>query len=316
MNKGMKKIGLLLLVFSTLLSGCNNISDKPISEKLTTEELSKAIKSDTLFSDFYEYIRKHVDDLSEIKKAKYNDVNYRRLFSYIKFVDDTTYWNPLFDKWGKEWDMKYGEYMPKADSTVNFWKKYLEENSLNKYVKVELAKIDKEYYSYSYGIKEVNLGFRLTPLQGTVEQIVFTYGYQAKIHENNKYYEKHRCRSTTPFSNPTIRYWEVDYSNRKLFSGHSVETFLRDYNLYIEITDIRKDGVNISTDDFDTPEVISDYLQYGENDDFMRDYYREKIISKLINEDYLRRWEYYEKHADVLREKKDKLCFDFLKELQ
>ena len=108
---------------------------------------------------------------------------------------------------------------------------------------------------------------------------------------------------------------EVDYSDRKLFSGHTVETFLRDYNLYIDVTHIRKDGINISTNDYNIPEEVSDYLKFGENDDIMQDYYKEKIIKELINKDYLRCWEYYEKQADVLKEKKDKLCFDFLKEL-
>jgi len=311
----MKKVWLFFFVISFLIASCNKISDKPVSEKLSTDELSKAIKSDTLFADFYEEIRKEVDDMSDIKKATYNDVTYRRLFQYVKFLQDTTYWNPLYEKWNEEWEREYGVYLPKADSVINYWKKYLDENSLDKYVKVELAKIDKEYYSYSYDIRDVYLGFRLTPLQGAIEQIVFTYGYQAKIHEDSKYYEKHRCRSTTPFFTPTIRYWEVDYSDRKLFSGHTVETFLRDYNLYIDVTHIRKDGINISTNDYNIPEEVSDYLKFGENDDIMQDYYKEKIIKELINKDYLRCWEYYEKQADVLKEKKDKLCFDFLKEL-
>jgi len=310
----MRKLCLLFFVVAFALSSCNKISDKPVSEKLSTNELSKAIKSDTLFTDFYEYIRKEVDDMSDIKKAKYNDVTYRRLFKYVKFLQDTTYWKPLYEKWEKEWENKYGIYLSKADSVLNYWKKYLEENSLEKYVKIELARIDKEYYSYSYGLKEVNLGFRLTPLQGTIEQVRFNYMYKAKIHGDSKYGEKHNCLSTTPFSAATIRYWEVSYSDRDKFSGYNVETFLRDYNLYIEVTKIRKDGENISTDDFNIPEEVSDYLKYGENDDIMQEYYKEKIIKELINKDYLRQWEYYKEQADVLKEKKDKLCFDFMKE--
>lgn len=139
----MKKVWLFFFVISFLIASCNKISDKPVSEKLSTDELSKAIKSDTLFADFYEEIRKEVDDMSDIKKATYNDVTYRRLFQYVKFLQDTTYWNPLYEKWNEEWEREYGVYLPKADSVINYWKKYLDENSLDKYVKVELAKIDK-----------------------------------------------------------------------------------------------------------------------------------------------------------------------------
>lgn len=309
----MKRLSLLIFGLAIIFSSCSNISDKPVSEKLSTDELSKAIKSDTLFTSFYENLRKKVDEMDDIKKAKFNDVTYRRLFKFVKFSQDTTYWKPLYEKWEKEWEKDFGIYSTKADSTLNHWKKFLEENSLDKYVKVELAVIDKDYYDYIGGLKDVNLGFRLTPLQGSIEQIRFNYGYKAKIN-GDKYFERHNCISTSPFSVPTIRYWEVGYSDKDDFAGKTVETFLRDYNLQIEVTKIRKDGVNISTDDFNIPEEVSDYFTYGD-EDFMKDYYKDKVIKKIIYKDYLDKWEYTSKKADEIREKEDKLCFDFLKEL-
>jgi hypothetical protein len=305
----------IIFVIAFTLSSCNKIPNKPISEKLSTEELSKAIKSDTLFANFYEGISKVVDNMSDIKKATFNDVTYRRLFKYVKFLQDTTYWSPLSEKWEKEWESEYGVYLPKADSVLNYWTTYLEENSLSNYVKVELAIINKEYYNYTGGLKEVNLGFILTPVQGTIEQICFNYGYKPKISGDSKYYEKHNCIATSPFSSPTVRYWEVGYSDRDDFDGENIKTFLRDYNLHIEVTQIRKDGVNMSKDDFNIPESVSDYFDSGENLDFMQDYYKEKIVKELINKDYVKQWEFSGKKADEIREKKDKLCFDFLKEL-
>lgn len=310
----MKKLFLLIFGLAIILGSCNSISDKAVSVKLDTDELSKAIKSDTLFSSFYENIRKGVDEMDDIKKAQFNDVTYSRLFNYFKFLRDTTYWNPMFEQWEKEWEKEYGIYKPQVNSTLNYWKKYLQENSLNKYVNIELAQIDKDYYEYVGGLKEVNLGFRLTPMQGAIEQLRFNYGYKAKIN-GDKYFDTHNCISTSPFSSPTIRFWEVDYSDKENFSGKSVETFLRDYNLQIVITSIRKDGVNISMDDFNIPEEISDYFKHGENDTLMQDYYKDKILKKIIYKDYLDNWEYRSKKADVIKEKEDKLCFDFMKEL-
>jgi hypothetical protein len=311
----MKNLYTLFLLFVFAFSSCNKISDKPVSEKLSTKELSKALKSDTLFADFYEIIREEVDQMSDIKKAKYNDITYRRLFKYVKHLQDTSYWNPMYKKLEKEWKSEYGMYLPKADSVLNYWKKYLEDNTLDKYVKIDLAKIDIEYYRYVGGIKDVSLGFRLTPLQGTVDQIVFTYGYQAKIHEDNQYYKKIRCRSTTPFSSTTVRFWKVGYSDEKLFSGHNVETFLRDYNLYIEITDIRKDGVNISIDDFTIPIEVSNSLQYENKYPALFESSIDELIKEMLNKDYLSKWEYKRKKSDEILEKKDKRSFEFLKEL-
>ena len=311
----MKKIYSFIFIVGLALSSCNNISVKPVSEKLNTEELSKAIKSDTAFSNFYENTRKAVDDMSDIKKAQYNDVTYRRLFKYFKFLNDTSYWKPLAENWDKEWSDKFGIYLPKGDSALNYWRKFLEENSLNKYVKIELAQIDKEYYEYAGGIKEVNLGFRLTPLQGTIEQIRFTYGYKPKINGDSKYYDKHSCISTSPFSYPTIRLWEVGYSDRDNFVGKDVQTFLRDYNLYLEITSIRKNGINISSDDFSVPKKVSECFENEKDYPALFELSKDDLIKELINKDYISKWSYRNKKADELKEKKDKLCYDFLKDL-
>ena len=164
------------------------------------------------------------------------------------------------------------------------------DNSLNKYVKVELASIDKEYYDYVGGIKEVNLGFRLTPLQGAIEQIRFNYGYKAKINGDNKYYEKHNCISTAPFSIPIVRYWEVSYSDRDDFAGKIVETFLRDYNLYIEVTDVRKNGVNISADDFYVPKAVLECIENEKDYPSLLTLSKDDLIKELINKKYLGKW--------------------------
>jgi hypothetical protein len=308
----MKKAYLIFFAVAFMLSGCSNISNKPIFEKLSADELSKAIKSDAQFADFYTLVRDEADKLSDIKKATYKDITYRRLFKYVKFTEDSLYWNPMQEKWKNEWENVYGIYMVKADSVINHWKKYLEENSLDKYVEIDLARINKEYYTYSYDLKEVHLGFRLTPLQGTIEQIHFNYRYKPKI---NQTYTRQNCISTSPFPSPIIKYWEVSYSERDNFAGENVETFLRDYDLIIEVTRIRKDGVNIDKSDFNIPEVVSDYLLFGETLDFMKEYYKEKIIKEQIYKGYLKQREYYEEQADVIKEKRDKRCYNFVKDL-
>jgi hypothetical protein len=297
------------------LTGCNNISNKPVFEKLSAAELSKAIKSDSSFATFYENMRELVDEMSDIKKAKYNEVTYQRLFKYFKFISDTTYWDPLSEKWKKEWANKFSVSVSRADSTLNYWHKYLEENSLNKYVNIELAEIDKEYYEYIGGIKEVNLGFRLTPLEGKIEQIRFTYGYKPKINGDNKYYEKHSCISTSPISSPTTRFWEVGYSDRDNFAGKNVESFLRDYNLYIEITSIRKDGINTDIDDIAIPKTVLECFENQKDYPALFELNKEDLIKEMINKEFITEWEYRAKRSDEIKEKKDKLCFDFLNDL-
>lgn len=311
----MKKLTLPIVGLALILSSCNNVSDKPVSEKLSIDELANAIKIDTLFTSFYENVRESVDEMDDIRKAKFNAVTYRRFFKYYKFLRDTTYWKPKKEEWEKEWEKDFAIYTTKADSTLNYWKNYLAENSLDKYVKIELANIRKEYYDYIGEIKEVNLGFKMTPLQGAVQQIRFNYGYKAKIHGDNNYYEKHRCIETDPLNSPRIGYWEVDYSDRNKFAGKNVETFLRDYNLYIEVVEIRKDGINMSTADYSVPDDVTKCLEVENEYSSLFDLYKDDLIKNLINKNYVDKWDYIDKKADEIREKEDKLCFDFMSEL-
>lgn len=311
----MNRLSLFILGLTIIFSSCSDIPDKTVFEKLTTDELSKAIKSDTMFTSFYENIRKSVDEMDDIKKAKFNDVTYSRLFEYYKFLLDTTYWKPLSEKWEKEWEKEFGVYSAKADSTINYWKKYLTENSLDKYVRIELVNISKDYYDYIGGLKEVNLGFRMTPLQGPVQQIRFDYGYKAKIYGDDKSYEKHRCIEIEPLNSSRIGYWEVDYLDKDIFAGKNVETFLRDYNVYIEVVEIRKDGVNISTADFAVPKEVTECLEIEKEYPTLFEMYKDDLTKNLIKKDYIGKWEYSNKKTDQVQENEDKLCHDFLKEL-
>lgn len=312
----MNRLLLLILGLAIIFISCSEISDKPVSEKLSTEELSKAIKSDTMFASFYENIRASVDQMDDIKKAMFNEVTYSRLFEYYKFLLDTTHWKPLSEKWDNEWQIEFGKYLSEADSTINYWKKYLAENSLNKYVKIELADISKEYYDYIGELKDVNLGFRMTPLQGAVQQIRFDYGYKAKIHDDDKYYEKHRCIETDPLSSSRIGYWEVSFADRDKFAGKNVETFLRDYNVFIEVVEIRKDGVNMSITDFAIPEEVTKCLEVENEYPALFEIYKEDIIKNLIKKDYIGKSEYSNKRVEEILSKEDKLCYDFISELR
>jgi len=309
----MVRIILAITVIIAMIS-CNKIPNKSIFEKLTTDELAVAFKYDDTFREFYELTIDQVDDVSDVVKASYSDITYRRFFDYYKFLSDSNYWKPLKDEWELEWNNNFSLYLTKADSVLNYWRNFKEENSLDKYVKIELSSIDKEFYSFG-ALSDVNLGFRLTPLQGTVEQVIFTYGYKAKIYEGSSLYDKKRCLSTRTFSSPIVRFWEVGYSDRDLFAGYNAETFKRDYNIYIEVTDVRIDGKNISIDDLGIPEVVSDCFEYENESSYLYDIKKENLIKELIYSDFVAKEDFLlENYSNALKEK-DEHCFNFIKEM-
>lgn len=317
----MKKI--LLLFIAVGLLSCNSHLDKPIFEPLTVNELKESIDKDSLFKNTYEYIVYVRDTIlkTDMEKVKFADLTYEQVFDFAKFSSDTVYFKPINERIEKEWNEKYGIYLQKVDSISNYWKKYKEENSLEQYVKVELARIDKEYYSYSGGIRNVNLGFRLTPLKGKIDQIRFGYKIEAKINEKDEEdryssiyssLDKSWCLTTSPFSKPVVRYWEASYSNEKILKSKTLETFNRDYNIYIEVDEIRKDGINMSNDDLNIPKSVTNHWEY-ENKEYLEDLYVDDIIEEVLGKEYMSEYDYRSQEIDKILKEKYPLVYEFIK---
>jgi len=316
----MKRI--IYLLFAVALFSCNSPLDKSIFEPLSVEELKKSIEKDSLFKNTYEcivYVRDTVLK-SDMEKVKFADLTYERIHDFVEFSSDTTYFNPIGERIEKEWKEKYGIYKDKVDSVSNYWKKYKEENSIEQYVKVELVEIDKEYCSDLSDIRNVNLGFRLTPLKGKIEQIRFGYSIEAKIDEKDKEdiyssiyssLDKSWCLITSPFSRPVVRYWEANYTNEKILKYETLETLLRDYNIYIEIDVIRKDGKNLSNDDLNIPVALENHWKY-ENKEYLQDLHLGNVVKEVLHKEYMEEYKYCFQEIDKIWKEKDSLVFEFL----
>lgn len=283
----MKKL-LFLLSFTFVLISCDRQLNKSVFTPLSVEDLSKTLKKDSTFGDIYKIIRRKCDSesLDDVIKAKYYSITYKDIFNYISYAKDSDYFNPLIEEWKKEWSSKYGKYDIKIDSVFEYWKKYKKDNGLDTYVKIELTKIDKEYYSYSNDVREINLGFTLTPLKGKIDQLIFSYYIEPKNNDNGESYSsfsgKKRCLLSETLSEPRFQYWEVNYSDKDKLKEHTLSSFLRDYNIHIKIEEIRIDGINKTEDNLGIPESVNHYLKYYE-----LWFDKSKIAKDLLNIDYV-----------------------------
>lgn len=315
----------LLFFTAIMLVSCNDQLDRSIFEPLTVNELKEAIDQDLLFKNTYEYITFVRDSFleSDMEKVKFADLTYERILEFARYSSDTAYFKPINERIKKEWNESYGIYLKKADSISSYWKKYRDENSLSQYVTIELVRIDKEYFSYSGGIRNVNLGFKLTPLKGKIDQLRFGYRIGAKINEKEDKDEDvfssiysvldfSWCLMTTPFSKPIVRYWEANYSNENILKSKTLETFKRDYNIYIKVDEIRKDGVNISEDDLDIPESVLNHWEY-ENREFLNDLYVDDIIEEVLGKEYISENKFRSQEIDKILKEKDSLVFEFIR---
>lgn len=277
----------LLLIFTILLVGCNNYLDKSVFEPLTQEELNEGIKKDSSFSLFYEQITTLNESYKDDSiRSKYKGITYRMAYKLFCYTDTA-----LYNKSINDWNKKYGNYQILVDSISNYWKEKKEKYNLDQYAKIELAKVETEHYSFG-GISDVSLGFKLTPLKGKVDQIIFVFSIKPKIKDNYDY-DKSRATLTQPFSKPTIKYWKANYNMKNELGNKTLESILRDYDILIEIEKIRFNGENISK--IDIPFEIENYWEY--------DFYKERIIKKYIDKSYIEDYKYINNQfASKLRE--------------
>lgn len=278
----------LWLLISMFMVSCSSIPSKSIMEPLETDELAKLIKKDTMFEKFYSTVSKTVEKLSDIDKAKYNDITYSSFYDCYKFMNDSNQTKPLTKEFEADWNSKYAQYDNKVDSVIDYWKQYIADNSLSRYVSIEFDHLDKEYYSYLHEVKNINFAFRLTPKNGAkIEQIKFNYRYSAKINDYRG--EQNRCISTSPFSSSVVRYWKVDYSDEKRLKNVSSADFTRDYNIEFEITDLRMDGKNFSMDDLNVPKSVKNYMDTTFS---LWSLYKDDVIKETIYPEYIDKSDY------------------------
>lgn len=301
----------VLFILTTLCSSCTDYLNKPITEPMTVEDLKGAIKQDSAFLFFYASVQKFRKDFfaDELNQVKFGELTYRRLYDYKNKINETSFTEHLYDKAQNEWDSKYAVYVSKVDSVAAYWKKYEIEKSLSSYVSIEFITLEKEYYSYSYDIRNVNLGFRLKPLKGTVEQVKFTYEVTSKLDSKVSSYwndDKDICISTSPFSSAVVRYWKAPYSLEKKIKYENTEDFIRDYDIEIKVIAVRVNGENISEDSKLTPSSVKDYLRYKSS------FYEKELIKECIYPDYKSVDDIHYELLDEALKSLDNLCYDFV----
>ena len=281
----MKNVIFILSIF--LLASCSNGMNKSIIETLTVEELQANIKKDTTFTDFYKNVQKMREWIlaSDINQATYGEITYKRLKNFYKESQDTAFLNGRYRIYSKEYSKIYPDYTQQVDSILGYWKKYKEKYRLDSYVSIQFDKLWKEYYSYSGGIESVNVGFKITPLRGTIDQLVFRYDMVSKISDSGKigYLDGKRCLASSPIRSATTLYWEAGYSDENSLKYKSNSEVKRDFNFNIEIEEIRVNGENIKEKLDEIPSSVQSALDYHLYDD---------MIKEFINKDYQSIYDY------------------------
>lgn len=306
-------MGILTLV--VLLSSCHDNLNKSILEPLTVDELKSEMKKDSDFISFYEdfqRIREKKLD-SDVAQAKYGDLTYRRIWDVIKYRQNPETYEEIQKEAEALYKAQKKDYSKSLDSLCNYWKAQAAIYDPNSYVKIGFSSIDREYYPSSRVLKSVDIGFNITPLKGTVEQLKFSYKIKSKISEGRSSYwddDGGSCICSSPIYSTSVRYWELPYSLRDALQYKTSGEVVRDYDIIINVKRVRINGENIDESDFSMPYAISSYMS-----DRKDTYYRDRVIQEYIDDKY----KSIDEHASsILKERLMKMdsevleFFDFL----
>lgn len=288
-----RRINILgLLTYIILLSSCHDNLNKSILEPLTVEELKSEMKKDSDFISFYEdfqRIREKKLD-SDVVQAKYGDLTYRRIWNFMKYYHDPSTFEEIWKEAESRYNAQNKDYSKSLDSLSHYWKAHAAKYDPNSYVKIEFEAIDREYYSSSQVLKTVNIGFNITALKGTVEQLKFSYKIKPKISEGRSSFwddDGGSCICSSPINSSSVRYWELPYSLMDALQYKTASEVHRDYDIIIKVSRVRINGENIDAADYYMPYEISSYLS-----DPKDKYYRDLVIHEHIDESYMSIEEY------------------------
>lgn len=291
-------LGLLTFVF--FLSSCHDNLNKSILEPLTVDELKSEMKKDSDFISFYEdfqRIREKKLD-SEVVQAKYGDLTYRRIWNVLMYCRDSSTFKDIQEEAERRHNAQKKDYSKSLDSLRQYWEAYAAKNDPNSYVKIEFETIDREYYSSGRVLKSVNIGFNITALNGTVEQLRFNYKIKPKISKGRSSYlddDGGNCICSSPIYSSSVRYWELPYSLRDALQYKTASEVRRDYDIIINVSRVRINGENIDEDDFSVPYEISSYLSNPKDE-----YYRDLVIHEYIDDSY----QTVEEYASIIRKER------------
>lgn len=137
------RIVLVLGVWSLVMTSCGN-ENKSISEPLSLDERNELIKKDIEYGMIFsmlDALEKRHSPLTASEKATMDDLSYKRLKDFLSVCLNSTELDKQEERYGAEWERKYGSVNAKVDSIDHHWQHFLEDYQTDNYLKIELVDI-------------------------------------------------------------------------------------------------------------------------------------------------------------------------------
>lgn len=145
----MKKIFVLITI---LAISCTDPMDKKVYQRLSENEIKKLAAQDLNFLTTLNLVnsarKNYFNTFSETEKMKWNDLTYKRVHKFCKYITDKNQLKTNTSLIKEEWSKKYESTLVKIDSIADYWKKYENEKLLTETKDVKVPELVREYLSY------------------------------------------------------------------------------------------------------------------------------------------------------------------------
>lgn len=299
-------IGLIVLI------GCTSPLEKSVMEPLTSKELDKIAGKDNSFLATYSIVEgKWNNTFNSQDSARWKDLTYGRLHSYIARVEKETTDSPLIASLRTEWENQYNKNAAQADSMATLWNEYLTSNDPDSLVSVSylgsesemIRNIKKEIdtlikarimiKAHLFPIDSVSMVYIISrPDSASVGLELLTSGLNF-INYNRKIYDS-----------ITVKVFPNLVPHGKLPVLQNDTSLIFEYVLH----SVYSDGKCYNTDSLkaEVPQTILEMLENNTS------YNKDKVIKEFINPGHLSLGAYLKHNAEEYFCNIDSLAFRFL----
>lgn len=270
----------VVLIF---LCGCNKIPNTPIYEELSFEELEECIEKDPDFAFFYDLI---ISESLPIKmtpsqKVLFKDISYERLFKYFKYNMEWDFGGYKDSICEREWKSLYSE---KVDSIIAYWKQYPMESCKETHRYAQVKIID---------ITDTTILFKITSNLSFIDRIEYSVKWPGSS-LFREYLEKDICFSNND-NNKIVK--------KKIFYTYEKKPIPTE----VFVTTIFFDGKEVKSE-FEEYKIPYEVMKYLAEPD-------ESKWEKIAEEFFVSKYDYCREYRTNDLINFDKLCYDFVEEL-
>ena len=315
------RVNLVAILIILGMASCSSPLEKSVLTPLTSKELDKVAGKDISFLATYSIVEEKSNYIhTPADSARWKDITYNRLHTYLQTIRSTELNSPLFTQLRDKWEKMYLSNNFKVDSLITFWNGYLKNNSPDSLLSLTFGGIETEKIrNRNKGIDTmVKVIINIRTLRTPVDSVLILYSLSRKEDSPIYYfpfngllnYIRHKKKVNGNVSLKVFPYLLPDIKQLLVNGDSSVV-------LKYDILSVYSGGKCYNADSLknDLPKSLLHYLDAKSeaNEDMVFDeqYYRKKIIRELINPSFLSQSAYIKVNAEDYYKEIDSLVFNY-----